>query len=105
MTLHKITLALATLGASFVVTQSSYANPDVTAPRATLHAFKNEQELSALFKRWAEEHRRRTEMENKRRLESRMMGGNAQGSLSQAAPASVAAAAKSADAAMVRAFG
>ena len=84
MTLHKITLALATLGASFVVTQSSYANPDVTAPRATLQAFKNEQELSNLFKRWTEEHRRRMALENQRRLESRMMAGNAQGTLGTA---------------------
>ena len=84
MILHKITLALAALSASFVVTQSSHANPDVaaaTAPRATLQAFKNEQELSNLFKRWAEEHRRRMALENKLRRESRMMAGHGQGTL------------------------
>ena len=56
-----------------------------TAPRKTLTAFASEQELTDLFKRWADETRRREE--------ARRRDIAAQGLMSQAAPASPAAAA------------
>ena len=65
------------------------ATTDSTAPRKTLKAFANEQELAALFDKWAEEHKRRRDVQRAQAAKS--MGAMA------AAPASVAAEQASAD--------
>ena len=64
------------------------ANANTTAPRATLQAFKNEQEIRDLFKRWAEEQQRRDEARSAARLQSAM------GMLSEAPSAAAPALAK-----------
>lgn len=79
---------------------STPATAGASAPRATLQAFNNEQEIRALFKGWAEEHQRRIEAERKRRDETRMQAGQLSSPMLQAAPAAkVAAAAPEASAA------
>ena len=50
-----------------------------TAPRATLQAFKDEQEIRDLFKGWAEEQQRRVEADRKRREETRAQSGQQSG--------------------------
>jgi hypothetical protein len=64
------------------------------APNKTLTAFASEQEISDLFKRWAEEHRRRDAQ--RRSLASEMAGAPGMGAQS-AAPASAKAAEAAAD--------
>ena len=86
MTPNTFFCALVALTASLMGMQTSVANPDVSAPRATLQAFKSEQELADLLKRWADKHRRRVEEQNRRRNETRMQAGHASGQLSAAAP-------------------
>ena len=86
MTPNTFFCALVTLTASLMGMQTSVANPDVSAPRVTLQAFKSEQELADLLRRWADEHRRRVEEQNRRRNETRMQAGHALGQLSAAAP-------------------
>jgi hypothetical protein len=102
MPLHKISLALAGLFASFAITQASHAVQDSIAPRATLTAFKSEQELSDLFKRWAEEHRKRMAEQERLRRESRRLSSGPFGGLSEqsamSASSAPAAAPASADA-------
>ncbi len=86
---HKYPLAVAALSALLTLsalTGCATANP--TAPRATLPAFKNEQELRDLFKGWHEEQQRRVELQRKQRLEARalMQEQSGMGALSSASP-------------------
>jgi hypothetical protein len=81
-------LAVAALAAA-----SATAAPTSTAPRKTLTAFASEQELAALFKRWAEEAQRRRDEQRARRSTA----GNAllgQSEPASPAPASAAIAAE-----------
>jgi hypothetical protein len=65
------------------------------APRKTLQAFASEQEISDLFKRWAEEAKRRRDGE--RRLAPAAQDAAGMGALMSAAPAKMAAAESAAD--------
>ena len=74
------------------VAHSASAVP--TSPRKTLPAFASEQELSDLFKGWAEEHQRRIAAERSRRAEAR---GMAMADKSAAAPTELASGAAKAE--------
>lgn len=86
--------SLAAVSAAFVtcIALSGCALANVTAkstaPRATLQAFKNEQEIRDLFRRWSEEQQRRNEARSAARLQSGM------GMLSEATPAAAPVLAK-----------
>jgi len=67
------------------------------APGKTLTAFASEQEISDLFKRWAEEHRRRNEARQRSHASSDMAGAPGMGAVMSSAPAP--ASAKAAEAA------
>jgi hypothetical protein len=64
------------------------ASANTTAPRATLQAFKNEQEIIDLFKGWAEEQQRRVEEQRKLRdaARSQMDAKSGFGSLQSVPP-------------------
>jgi len=90
----------AMVGACVALTGCASANTTkATAPRATLQAFKNEQEIVDLFKGWAEEQRRRAEEQRKLRDASRaqmdsksFLGGIQSAPMAAPAPAAKAAA-------------
>jgi hypothetical protein len=86
--------AIAALAAT-TISAPAAANTS-TAPRKTLTAFASEQELADLFKRWAEEMRRREE-QRRRDIAAR-------GLMSESAPAAPAAAAPTAKASAVEAM-
>jgi hypothetical protein len=72
------------------------ATADTTAPRATLQAFKNEQEIRDLFQGWTEEQQRRIEAQKKQREEarSRMEAQSGMGAFSASPPSPPSLAAK-----------
>jgi hypothetical protein len=88
-------IVAAVLGACIVLAGGVNAAAVNTTPRATLQAFKNEQEIVDLFRGWAEEQRRRGEADRSRRdaMQSQMSPGTGVGALSSA-PQSPAPAAK-----------
>jgi hypothetical protein len=91
-------LRRATIGAIVAIALlAGCASPSAqAAPRKTLQAFASEQEISDLFKKWAEEHRRRDAQ--RRSMASEMASGPGMGAMSAAqAPAAAKAAEASAD--------
>ena len=83
----------AILGACIALSGSVSAATTVnTTPRATLQAFKNEQEIADLFKGWAEEQQRRVEADRARRdgMRAQMAPSTGMGALSSAQPAPAA---------------
>ncbi len=85
--------SVAIAGACIALTGCATAN--TTAPRATLQAFKDEQEIRELFKGWAEEQQRRIEAQRKQQQEmrARMEAQSGLGSFSAAQPPAPAKAA------------
>lgn len=68
------------------------AAAQAAAPRATLRAFKNDQEIRELFNGWTEAHQRRMADERKRRDEMRAPAGQPPAPMAQMAPLAKAAA-------------
>jgi hypothetical protein len=89
MTRKTISLLLAAALAAILAAPAASAAVS-TAPRKTLTAFASEKELSDLFRRWAEENRRRQE-EARARREAQGVADSAQAPMA-AAPAAPAAA-------------
>ncbi len=81
--------------ASACIALTGCATANTTAPRATLQAFKDEQEIRELFKGWAEEQQRRIEAQRKQQQEmrARMEAQSGLGSFSAAQPPAPAKAA------------
>jgi hypothetical protein len=67
---HRFSRAVV-VSACIALTGCATANSTNTAPRATLQAFKDEQQIRELFKGWAEEQQRRLEAQRKQRDEAR----------------------------------
>src|SRR5688572_26007213 len=91
-------LRRATVGAVITIALlAGCASPSAqAAPRKTLQAFASEQEISDLFKKWAEEHRRRDAQ--RRSVASELSSSPGMGAMSAAqAPASAKAAEAAAD--------
>jgi hypothetical protein len=61
-----LTVSIAVLVAAAAAAQPALAAPSQTAPRKTLTAFASEQELAALFRRWAEEAQARRDEQRSR---------------------------------------
>jgi hypothetical protein len=70
---------------------SGCASAAPTAPKKTLHAFASEDEISALFAKWSEEHRRRVDEERRRREARQGADGRARAPMAMAKPAPSAA--------------
>lgn len=86
---RKYVVAVAALSAFVTLTGCATANTNTnttTAPRATLPAFKNEQEIRDLFKGWHDEQQRRVAAQRRQREEARalMQEQSGMGSLSSA---------------------
>jgi uncharacterized secreted protein with C-terminal beta-propeller domain len=97
--IHKFSRAVSGALACACIALAGCASANVTAPRATLQAFKNEQEIADLFKGWAEEQQRRVEAQRRQRLEARaFQDGAATGAMQPMAPPAPAAKAASAPA-------
>lgn len=104
---HKPVRLLSTLAVAGAFTLASLC-AHATAPRKTLTAFANEQELQQLFSGWAQEHKRRMEEQRQRRESNRAMAdapasaapqaGMGYGALAQAPAAAKSTEAASADA-------
>jgi len=86
--------AIASAVAAIVFVTGSAAQ---AAPRKTLHAFASEQEISELFKRWADEYRRRAEENRLRRDAAPAAPAAGMGQLMSAPAAKMAEQAAAAD--------
>ena len=85
--------------AAIIALTGSSGCASASAPRKTLQAFASEQELTALFMRWADEHRRRLEEDQRKGVERRRMDSQSASVTASPASAPMAKAAESAVAA------
>jgi Beta propeller domain len=86
--IHHTFIKRTALAAVFIAL-AGCATANNTAPRATLQAFKNEQEIRDLFKGWHDEQQRRVEAQRKQREEARALmrePSAGMGALSSASP-------------------